>query len=419
MRKWRVVTAVLVTVGIAYVLIEISKDDGAIKRLGSAPVDEGRNFYETCPVPPKIGKKWTAFSSVLKSYKQYHDAQLLNTNQTLHKGSCRTLVWACEGVCSGMGARLRAMEQVFLLAVITKRVFGIYLDELNKKMTNLYLEPNQIDWYSAFQSPALTEDYITVKGSSCNSSLLALLFGNKTSITVSSQVGNVLRDCSHELKGHMYEITLKSSDDKAVLNGMLHNFLFKFSRPLLQKAEETLAALGLQDQRFLAIHLRTGFEGLSIQESPGSTPNKILQEKKQWEASMRCALGVADDQVRRGSAVFLATDSYNAKNWALEQYGRRIKTVHNATILHPDKRKSWTSEEDEFLGLWVDMVLLARSYVMVRAASGFSTFSSELCFMTPNRIYRLPACWTKPKKLSVIKETTVSVRSLLDSAGPE
>ena len=197
----------------------------------------------------------------------------------------------------------------------------------------------------------------------------------------------------------MQEVALKSVEDKAVLNGILHNFLFKFSEPLITKAQEALSSLGLSNQRYLAIHLRTGFEGLSIQESPGNTPKKILQEKKQWAVSMKCAISVADNYIKRGSPIFLATDSYNAKNWVLGQYGKRVKTVHNITIVHPDKRKSWTSADDEFLGLWIDMVLLARSFMMVRAASGFSTFSSELCFMTPNRIYRLPACWTRPKRI--------------------
>lgn len=415
MRKWRIITTILVSMIIAYIFLSLSKEDDAIQSqsLASQSVMGGSGVYATCPVLPKISKKWTTFSSVLRTYKRFHDAQLLSMNHTLSEGY-RTLVWACEGVCSGMGARIRAMEQVFLLAVMTSRVFGIYLDDMNRRMMNSYIEPNQIDWYSAFQSATYdAKDYITVKSSSCNSSLLSLLFSNKTYIMVSSQVGNLLHDCSHELKSHMQEVAFKTAEDKAVLNGILHNFLFKFSAPLLMKAREALDLLGLSNQHYLAIHLRTGFEGLSIQESPGNTPNKILQEKKQWATSMKCALNVADSSIKKGSPIFLATDSYNAKHWALDQYGKRIRTVHNTTIVHPDKRKSWTSADDEFLGLWIDMVLLARSYVMVRAASGFSTFSSELCFMTPNRIYRLPACWTKPKRFDLIKERTVSLSTLL------
>lgn len=398
MRKWRIIVAMIVSMIIAYILIGLTKDDNdGIKDLASEFARSGRDKF--CPESPKIGKKWTSFTSVLRAYKQFHDAQILNMNNSISE-SCRTLVWSCEGVCSGMGARIRAMEQIFLLSVITNRVFGIYLDDLNRRMMDLYLEPNQIDWYSAFQSATSnSNEYIIAKGSVCNSSLLSLLFSNKTYITVSSQVGNLLHDCSHELKKYMQEVTLKSVEDKAVLNGILHNFLFKFSEPLITKAQEALSSLGLSNQRYLAIHLRTGFEGLSIQESPGNTPKKILQEKKQWAVSMKCAISVADNYIKRGSPIFLATDSYNAKNWVIGQYGKRVKTVHNITIVHPDKRKSWTSADDEFLGLWIDMVLLARSFMMVRAASGFSTFSSELCFMTPNRIYRLPACWTRPKRI--------------------
>lgn len=394
---------------IAYILIRLAKDNDEIKYLAADSEIASSSLYKLCPDSPKISNKWKSFYSVLRTYKQFHDTQILHMNNSISE-SCRTLVWTCEGVCSGMGARIRAMEQVFLLSVITNRVFGIYLDDLNRRMMDLYLEPNQIDWYSAFQSPtSSSHEYITLKGSNCNSSLLSLLFSNKTYLTVSSQVGNLMHDCSYELKKHMLEIALKSADDKAVMNGILHNFLFKFSEPLMTKAKEALKSLGLSNQHYLAIHLRTGFEGLSIQESPSNTPKKILQEKKQWAVSMKCALSVADSYIERGSPIFLATDSYNAKNWVLDQYGKRIRTVHNITIVHPDKKKSWTKADDQFLGLWIDMVLLARSFIMVRAASGFSTFSSELCFMTPNRIYHLPACWSRPKRFGQTKALSSSM----------
>lgn len=413
MRKWRLVAVILASMIIAYVLLTLSNEEDTVTYpVSGSEFGDSSSPNQLCFNSPKIARKWASFFSVLQTYKKFHDGQLLRVNNTISEG-CRTLVWACEGVCSGMGARIRAMEQVFLLAVITNRVFGIYLDDLNRKMMDLYLEPNQIDWYSAFQSaPYDSKEYITMKGSNCNSSLLSLLFSNRTYVTIFSQVGNLLHDCSQELKSYMEEIALKSAEDKAIVNGMVHNFLFKFSAPLISKAKETLDSLGLANQRYLAIHLRTGFEGLSIQESPGSTPKKILQDKKQWAVSMRCALTVADSSIKMGAPIFLATDSYNAKNWVLDQYGQRIKTVHNITIVHPDKRKSWTSADDEFLGLWIDMILLARSYVMVRAASGFSTISSELCFMAPNRIYRLPACWTKPRKSGHSREAMIPYSSL-------
>ena len=195
MRKWRIIVAMIVSMIIAYILIGLTKDDNdGIKDLASEFAHSGRDKF--CPESPKIGKKWTSFTSVLRAYKQFHDAQILNMNNSISE-SCRTLVWSCEGVCSGMGARIRAMEQIFLLSVITNRVFGIYLDDLNRRMMDLYLEPNQIDWYSAFQSATSnSNEYIIAKGSVCNSSLLSLLFSNKTYITVSSQVGNLLHDCS-------------------------------------------------------------------------------------------------------------------------------------------------------------------------------------------------------------------------------
>ena len=69
-------------------------------------------------------------------------------------------------------------------------------------------------------------------------------------------------------------------------------------------------------------------------------------------------------------------------------YGDRVRTVTNITIVHVDKRKNWTTEDDQFLGTWIDIVLLARAYVVVvRSGSGFSVFASQLCMMPSDRIY--------------------------------
>ena len=98
--------------------------------------------------------------------------------------------------------------------------------------------------------------------------------------------------------------------------------------------------------------MRTGFEGMDIQESPKGIGRggKIWQSQKHWKKSMDCALKVADDKTGVNSPLFLATDSYNAKEWTAAQYGDRVRTVTNITIVHVDKRKSWTTEDDQFFG---------------------------------------------------------------------
>ena len=336
-------------------------------------------------------KEWDIFRKTLTRYRNLHIAQL-TLLQSQPSAPVRTLTWACEGVCSGLGARMRSLEASFLMAVLTDRVFGIYIGDINKPSMQ-YLEPKEIDWslvYDNKQGMHKEADYIREKRSKeCDLSLFSLLVSNKLHLTFTVGMASALENCHSHLKDKFDEIGLKFGYDESSLTGIVYHYLFKYSPQLLTRTQEAMQSLGLQNKKYLAVHMRTGFEGMDIQESPKGIGRggKIWQSQKHWKKSMDCALKVADDKIGVNSPIFLATDSYNAKEWTVAQYGDRVRTVTNITIVHVDKRKSWTTEDDQFLGTWIDIVLLARAYVVVRSGSGFSVFAGELCMMPSHRIY--------------------------------
>ena len=102
-------------------------------------------------------KGWKTFKQVLEDYKYFHHRQLsvLKNQALLHSSnphhlinnSVRTLTWACETPfkCSGLGDQFYRIQLVFLLAIMTERVFIISWDKESLK-TMRYLQPNEIDW---------------------------------------------------------------------------------------------------------------------------------------------------------------------------------------------------------------------------------------------------------------------------------
>ena len=374
--------------------------DMALRTATLCPKSEGdcvSGIHEGCVEEYVIlDKEWDIFRKTLTRYKHFHSAQLALL-QSQASAPIRTLVWACEAVCSGLGARTRTLEASFLLAVLTNRVFGIHISDINKPSMQ-YLEPNEIDWSSVSETRQglhKEADYVRQKGSKeCDWSFFSLLESNIAHLTVKVGISKVLENCRSQLKYKFNKIGLKFGNDESVHEerGIVYHYLFQYSPQLLIRTQEAMQSLGLQDRRYLAIHMRTGFEGMDIQELPSG---KFLQGQEYWKKGMDCVLEVADDEIGVNSPIFLSTDSYKAKEWAAAQYGDRVRTVTNVTIVHVDKRKSWTEEDALFLGTWIDIVLLARSYGLVRSGSGFSAFAGELCMIPSHRIYSAFSCKQK------------------------
>ena len=135
-------------------------------------------------------------------------------------------------------------------------------------------------------------------------------------------MASALENCHSHLKDTFDEIGLKFGYDESSLTGIVYHYLFKYSPQLLTRTQEALQSLGLRNKKYLALHMRTGFEGMDIQESPKGIGRggKIWQSQKHWKKSMDCALKVADDKTGVNSPLFLATDSYNAKEWTVAKY---------------------------------------------------------------------------------------------------
>jgi len=195
------------------------------------------------------------------------------------------------------------------------------------------------------------------------------------------------------------------------LLGAILRYLFKFSSDVMEKVDHIQRSLGLASVPYLAVHLRTGFYGTSFEEIGTFNPRKILKNEDKWTTLMECSIKSANNVLGPTSPIYLATDSYIVKQWAVGEYGSRVR-VANMTLQHVAMEISWEDSSDDHSSIdtattntapltpstsshipdphgyectWVDFILLARSFFLAHGTSGFSAAAGEFCSLPQKR----------------------------------
>ena len=180
-----------------------------------------------------------------------------------------------------------------------------------------------------------------------------------------------------------------------------------FRDDVIPKVNDAKHSMGLDVQKYVAVHVRTGFVGSNLEKSESANHKKCIRKKEQWEQMLNCAVHVANRTTGRNSSIFLATDSKLVKDLARQKYGSRFKTL-DVILTHVDRidkeRGPSTAEHEGLMSAWVDFFLLAQSYAQVRTGSdwvwgsGFALGSSHLCGLPSNRRFNgLKNCASEEK----------------------
>ena len=419
-----------------------SLDEGWDKEIKDCP-DGGRNPYETRT------DGWRQFKEALERYREFHHEQV-RALRGMRKGSVskvapRTLTWVCdygnsgkkEG-CGGLGDQLPRITLFLLMAMVSDRVFTVKWDENFKKTTH-YLLPNAIEWSYFDETLGMCSDrgnteftdrcsHITFSKTSLTwdswsqddwAAFGKVLFSPEPHVTVVGRVNvgsmmiadnefvqpNTLMRKRLEDIG-VTKILALDMDNKIdftydkvwftysriwytapwfYMSRLIFHYLFRLSPEIAMKANVTQRLLG---QKYLAVHLRTGFQGNFFQgRDKMSTWNyknwKMFPEKRSWKYIMDHAITLANERLGENSNIFLATDSGVAKDWIVETYGERI-IVANITIIHSGKLATQADCQGS-LGLWVDFYLLGHAHYLVHGSSSYALSASMLCAMPPLR----------------------------------
>ena len=173
-------------------------------------------------------------------------------------------------------------------------------------------------------------------------------------------------------------------------------YLFKFPKILVTEVDKISKSMGIHNNKYLAVHLRTGFKGMPHEESFATLwyfrNYKMFDETYTWDGVLEYSFNLATKKLGSDSIVYLSTDTHVAKERYLEKYGNRLK-VTNLTEIHPiysrSKCEGQDSSKDDkspsvygdpHVTMWIDFFLLGRADIMVH---GDSAFSENACFYRP------------------------------------
>ena len=177
--------------------------------------------------------------------------------------------------------------------------------------------------------------------------------------------------------------------------GMTMRYLFRLKGRLLKEVAAAGRTLALSRQLYTSLHIRTGFAGSSRLHETIKLP-KLVRRKESWEVMLKCAVEQANSFLGPTSPILLATDSTIVKHMAVSKYGGRFRTLDNS-LLHVDKMDKipHVLEGNELEGIiftWVDMFLLAESFVQVGGTSGYIWAASLLCYSASERRINAETC---------------------------
>ena len=173
-------------------------------------------------------------------------------------------------------------------------------------------------------------------------------------------------------------------------------YLFKFPEILVTEVDKISRSMGIHNNKYLAVHLRTGFKGMAHEESFATRwyfrNYKMFDEIYIWDGILEYSFNLATKKLGADSVVYLSTDTHVAKVRYMEKYGHRLK-VTNLTEIHPIYSRSRCEGQDSskkdqvpsvygdpHVTMWIDFFLLGRAHIMVH---GDSAFSENACFLRP------------------------------------
>ena len=337
--------------------------------------------------------KYTKFLLALAEYATFHSKA----------NNVRKLIWKCGpgDLCGGLVDRLRGIAFTLLLAVLSRRKLLLYWGMPNGEQ--IYLKPNAINWIPESSDVVDVAVYSAMDsaGAELDTAVNAIGQNNLTKVTLKTNlelefINNKRRNKPQWLIDGLKRTGLDTLSNKEInqLFGIAFRYLFVFRDDVIPKVNDAKHSMGLDVQKYVAVHVRTGFVGSNLEKSESANQRKCIRKKEQWEQMLNCAVHVANSTTGRNSSIFLATDSKLVKDLARQKYGSQFKTL-DVILTHVDlvdkERGPSTAEHEGLMSAWVDFFLLAQSYAQVRTGSdwvwgsGFALGSSHLCGLPSNR----------------------------------
>lgn len=318
----------------------------------------------------------------LQRYIDLHnEAMGRHTSWTATTDPNHYLIYTCRkngtlkvvGGCSGTGNRHRAIQAMFLVAMLTGRIFLI--DSDNPVPLSEILQPNLVDWNAL---PLYIDDLPSEFLNARNVVPFALDTPEDFAIGVKPQVMRVLANSPPTLNTlwqntmmatYLTDTVPTPSADrvyKETLKKSIFYALFRPSPALIQTTLQQQQDMGLLDQNgvlqpFTAVHIRAGGNWRGW--------NEARYEDDEMHNFYDAARKIARDDK---TPIVVVSDTLSAKLKLQEMNPSRIRIVENATLVHVGRNRAKFQSIEGSLCVWADLLLLAQSECFVRSAGTFS-----------------------------------------------
>ena len=375
-------------------------------------------------------EKYSVFMRRLALYASFHKGE------RMRKGA-RKLIWVCDihQACGGLADRMKGVSYALLLAMFSDRILLLDWSE-SEFGEHSFLQTNSIDWKLSQKSDSdkysnprsddneeldddekYEDDSVTLHlfstllyyGIDVTRDILKMSLDTiegdsewvelATNLELSSLLSDTKTASAQWIREGMVKLGLShlTSDEMDSLTSLLLRYLFRFSDQLMQEVKNARSVLGLAQRQYVGVHVRTGFAG-SLQQETVKHP-KLLRSYQLWERSLFCGFRVSLELQGSDGLLFLATDSTLVKNRTLHMYSGRFRTLNN-TVLHLDRLEKSphvpeAMEVEGVLSTWVDFVLLAESFALVRQDSGYAALAGDVCFIPKKYIINDVNCLTQ------------------------
>ena len=342
--------------------------------------------------PPKYQK----FINLLAEYTR-------NESKMSNK---RVLAWHCRSYgCGGIGDHLRGVLSTFALALFSKRRFVMYWGAPSE---NLYLRPNMINWDDKQAIDKIRQSKKNdnnVKKLYVNSvpfffkrktwqSYLSIIQGDTpivalaTNIAVHSLLSSYTTTGQKWIKEGLHQAGLANLSTRDLINllGIVFRYLFVLDPSLINEVKSAMTLLGIDGIPYVGLHIRTGFDGSHTVKDDSNI--KCIKDRNKWMKALQCAVDRANKYTGNNSYIFLATDSPLVRDLAVSKFGLRFRSL-DIRGFHIGKMKQphvITNEEDKgIVSMLVDVILLARSYILVHWSSGYAHMAAVMCGIPQKR----------------------------------
>lgn len=337
----------------------------------------------------------------------------------------RFIAYSCNirsSSCSGIGDRIRGIQELAHIAAVTNRAF--HIDWTFPTRLEYYFLPNKINWTVPDANIYINSTILNAMNLHSKSDFYRMVFPaaldrKHKSVAVTSNMYFTTEPSSSELhtmgvivapdvalklvkwKGHRQEgtsvnhswsesasETTPSSSPYCDPRECLFHLLFRPSPQLLQATRIALAellsvqAVNAFATPYLAVHLRLGGMLGELRRVDRvktlSGPLASLSDEDLISKTYNCSMVLA---ARHGiEHIVLVTDNLQLRKSSSEDFPRwQTRNVLITHIQHVTKYFPEGSEQlrDEVINSFVDIMLLAKSAVLVRSLSGFSDIAVQ------------------------------------------